>query len=31
VRTRDGWKIRACKLSLSWQSGNFHIFTLGRG
>ncbi len=28
VRTRDGWKIRACKLSLSWQTGNWHIFTM---
>ncbi len=24
----SGWKIRACKLSLSWQTGNWHIFTM---
>jgi 3-phenylpropionate/cinnamic acid dioxygenase small subunit len=28
VRTRDGWKIRGCKLTLFWQTGNWHIFTL---
>jgi 3-phenylpropionate/cinnamic acid dioxygenase small subunit len=28
VRTSAGWKIRACKLTLSWQTGNRHIFTL---
>lgn len=28
IRTRDGWKIRGCKLTLWWQTGNPHIFTL---
>lgn len=28
VRTSAGWKIRACKLTLWWQTGNRHIFTL---
>jgi hypothetical protein len=28
VRTSAGWKIRACKLTLSWQTGNSNIFTL---
>lgn len=28
ARTSAGWKIRACKLTLSWQTGNRHIFTL---
>jgi hypothetical protein len=28
VRTPAGWKIRACKLTLWWQTGNRHIFTL---
>jgi hypothetical protein len=28
VRTSAGWKIRACKLTLSWQTGNSQIFTL---
>jgi SnoaL-like domain len=28
VRTSAGWKIRACKLTLTWQTGNPHIFTL---
>jgi hypothetical protein len=28
TRTRDGWKIQACKLTLTWQTGNRHIFTL---
>ena len=28
VRTSAGWKIRACKLTLTWQTGNSHIFTL---
>ena len=30
VRTADGWKIRACKLTVNWSTGNFHIFTLAR-
>ena len=28
IRTKDGWKIKKCKLSISWNSGNWHIFTL---
>ena len=30
VRTADGWKIRACKLTVDWSSGNFHVLTLAR-
>ncbi len=30
VRTADGWKIRACKLTVNWSTGNFHVFTLAR-
>jgi hypothetical protein len=30
VRTADGWKIRACTLTVNWSSGNFHIFALAR-
>jgi hypothetical protein len=28
IRTRTGWKIHGCKLTLWWQTGNPHIFTL---
>jgi len=28
VRTSAGWKIRACKLTLTWQTGNSNIFAL---
>jgi len=28
VRTPGGWKIRACKLTLTWQTGNSNIFAL---
>ncbi len=28
IRTSAGWKIRACKLTLTWQTGNPQIFTL---
>jgi 3-phenylpropionate/cinnamic acid dioxygenase small subunit len=28
VRTPAGWKIRACKLTLTWQTGNWGIFAL---
>jgi hypothetical protein len=28
VRTAQGWKIRACQLTLTWTTGNWHIFTL---
>jgi hypothetical protein len=30
VRTSDGWKIRACKLTITWNEGNMHIFELAR-
>jgi 3-phenylpropionate/cinnamic acid dioxygenase small subunit len=30
VRTADGWKIRSCKLTVTWNIGNWHIFTLAR-
>ena len=28
VRTPAGWKIRACKLTLTWQTGNWGIFAI---
>jgi hypothetical protein len=28
VRTAAGWKIRECKLTLTWQTGNSGIFAL---
>lgn len=28
VRSGDGWKIRKCKLTVSWTTGNRHIFEL---
>ena len=28
VRTPAGWKIRECKLTLTWQTGNSGIFAL---
>ena len=28
TRTPAGWKIGACKLTLSWQTGNWGIFAL---
>jgi len=28
VRTPAGWRIRACKLTLTWQTGNWGIFAL---
>ena len=28
ARTPAGWKIRACKLTLTWQTGNWGIFAL---
>jgi SnoaL-like domain len=28
VRTAQGWRIQSCKLTLTWQTGNWHIFTL---
>ena len=30
VRTPDDWKIRACKLTVTWNSGNWGIFELAR-
>jgi hypothetical protein len=30
VRTADGWKIRACKLTVTWNTGNWHVFDLAR-
>jgi 3-phenylpropionate/cinnamic acid dioxygenase small subunit len=30
VRTPVGWRIRACKLTLTWTTGNWHIFALAR-
>lgn len=30
VRTPAGWKIRACKLTVTWNTGNWQIFALGR-
>jgi len=28
IRTSAGWKIRACKLTLTWQTGNWGIFAM---
>jgi hypothetical protein len=28
VRTAQGWRIQSCKLTLTWQTGNWHIFTI---
>lgn len=30
TRTPDGWKIRSCKLTVTWNEGNMHIFELAR-
>ncbi|MGH7950080.1 MAG: nuclear transport factor 2 family protein [Candidatus Binataceae bacterium] len=30
VRTPQGWKIKQCKLTLTWNTGNWYIFTLAR-
>src|SRR5712692_8329180 len=30
VRTPQGWRIRSCKLTLTWTTGNWHIFELAR-
>jgi len=30
VRTKDGWRIAACKLTLTWNKGNWGIFALAR-
>jgi len=31
VRTPKGWRIRRCKLTVTWSSGNRHVFDLARG
>jgi hypothetical protein len=28
VRTPNGWKIRTCKLTVTWNTGNWDIFRL---
>ena len=28
VRTADGWKIRGCRLTVTWSTGNRHVFDL---
>jgi hypothetical protein len=30
VRTAAGWMIRACKLTVTWNNGNWHVFELAR-
>ena len=30
VRTADGRRIRSCKLTLTWNKGNWDIFRLAR-
>jgi len=30
VRTAEGWKIRKCKLTVTWTTGNRHVFDLAR-
>lgn len=30
VRSGDGWKIRKCQLTVTWSTGNRHIFELAR-
>ncbi|MGB6564416.1 MAG: nuclear transport factor 2 family protein [Candidatus Binataceae bacterium] len=30
VRTADGWRISACRLTVTWNSGNWGIFELAR-
>ena len=30
VRTGDGWRIRRCRLTVTWTTGNRHIFELAR-
>jgi 3-phenylpropionate/cinnamic acid dioxygenase small subunit len=30
IRTAHGWKIKSCKLTLTWNQGNWHIFELAR-
>ncbi len=30
VRTDDGWRIRRCQLTVTWTTGNKHIFVLAR-
>jgi 3-phenylpropionate/cinnamic acid dioxygenase small subunit len=30
VRTSDGWKIRRCRLTVMWTTGDRHLFALAR-
>jgi hypothetical protein len=30
VRSADGWRIRACRLTVTWSTGNRHVFELAR-
>jgi hypothetical protein len=30
IRTPHGWKIKACKLTMTWSKGNWGIFELAR-
>lgn len=30
VRTPDGWRIRRCRLTVTWTTGNRHVFELAR-
>ncbi len=30
VRTAKGWRISKCKLTLTWNEGNWHVFELAR-
>jgi len=30
VRSPDGWRIRACRITITWSTGNRHVFELAR-
>ena len=30
IRTPQGWRIKSCKLTLTWNTGNWHVFELAR-
>jgi ketosteroid isomerase-like protein len=30
VKTADGWRISACRLTVTWNTGNWHVFDLAR-
>jgi hypothetical protein len=30
VRTKDGWKISACRLTVTWYAGNRYVFQLAK-